>query len=71
MRMTRTPSMVVVPKVLKYTVLALVVTVSLLVAVGAVALVVGNATSSEADLPDIGVGPTDLLANGVLNPSLA
>jgi hypothetical protein len=52
-------------------VLALVLTLSLLVAVGAVALVVSNAASSEGDLPDIGVGATDLLADGVIDSSLA
>jgi hypothetical protein len=71
MRMIRTPSMVVVPKTLRYTVFALVVVVVLLVAVVAVAFVVGNAARSEADLADIGVGPTDLLADGVMDPNLA
>jgi hypothetical protein len=70
MRMTRTLSMVVVSKKLKYTVLALVVTVSLLVSVGAVAFAVGNAGSSESQA-DIGLGPTDLLADGVIDPRLA
>jgi len=71
MRMTRTPSMVVASKMLKYRVLALVVTVSLLVAVGAVAFVVGNAASIEADIANIGVGLTAPLAGGVIDPNLA
>jgi hypothetical protein len=45
--------------------------VALLAAVGAVALVEGNVASSEPDLADIRVGPTDLLANGTLDPNLA
>ena len=49
------------PKILNFRVLALVVTVSLLMAVGAVTFVVGNAASSEAD---IGVGSTNSLADG-------
>ena len=40
----------------------------MLVAVGAVALAEGKAGSSEGD---IGVGPTQLLAGGSLNPNLA
>ena len=30
----------------------------------------GIAGGSEADLADIGVGPTDLLADGVMDPNL-
>ena len=63
--------MVTVPKVLKYTVVVLVVVVALLVAVGAVTFAVGNAASSAADIADIGVGPIDLLADGVIDPNLA
>jgi hypothetical protein len=53
---------------LKHTVVILVVTVSLLVAVGAVAFAEGKAGNSEGD---VGVGPTQLLADGVLNPDFA
>jgi hypothetical protein len=53
---------------LKHAVVVLVVVVSLLAAVGAAAFAVGKAGSSDAD---IGVGPTDLLVDGVLDPNLA
>ena len=53
---------------LKHTVLVLVVMVLLLVAVGAMALVGGKAGGSEGD---IGVGPTQLLVNGMVEPNFA
>ncbi len=52
---------------LKHAVVVLVV-VLFLAAVGAVAFAMGKAGSSEAN---IGVGPTDLLVDGVLDPNLA